>query len=59
MSVAELREKVGKVGSVHVGAIEEYEELNQRHLFLTQQKEDLEKYLEDNGGSEMPLTLPF
>lgn len=47
LAVVALRETVEKIGSVHVGAIEEYEELNRRYEFLTHQKEDLEKSLAD------------
>lgn len=36
-----LRTRLQKMGSVHLGAIEEYDEVNQRYLFLSQQKDDL------------------
>ena len=36
-----LRVQLNKIGSVHLGAIEEYDEVNSRYLFLSQQKEDL------------------
>jgi chromosome segregation protein len=37
----ELREKIDDLGPVHVGAIDEYNELNQRYEFLTTQERDL------------------
>ena len=36
-----LRTQLNKMGTVHLGAIEEYDEVNSRYLFLSQQKEDL------------------
>ena len=45
--VLELRERLEKIGSVHVGAIEEYDELRSRYDFLSKQKEDLEKSVDD------------
>lgn len=44
--IQELRDKVEKLGSVHVGAIEEYDELKERYEFLTKQREDLVQSLE-------------
>lgn len=44
--IQELRDKVEKLGSVHVGAIEEYDELKERYEFLTKQREDLVASLE-------------
>ena len=44
-NVAELKERIAKLGEVNVTAIEEYAEVKQRHDFLAQQKEDLEKTL--------------
>jgi len=41
--MAELKEKIEKMGPVSLGSIEEYEELKTRYDFLSQQKEDLEK----------------
>lgn len=46
-AIAELKDKLERLGSVHVGALEEYEELKQRHEFLAKQEVDLEKSLED------------
>ncbi len=45
-AVAELRDKLEKIGSVHVGAIEEYDELKQRYEFLSKQQQDLVTSLE-------------
>ncbi|MDD5262454.1 MAG: AAA family ATPase [Methylacidiphilales bacterium] len=39
--VAELREKLDRMGPVNVEAITEYEELEQRHKFLQTQEQDL------------------
>ena len=36
-----FRVQLNKMGSVHLGAIEEYDEVNSRYLFLSQQKDDL------------------
>lgn len=42
----ELRAKLEKMGPVNMGAIEEYEELQQRFEFLNQQYQDLEQSLD-------------
>jgi chromosome segregation protein len=42
-----LREKLGRIGEVNTGAIEELQELEQRAQFLRTQKEDLERSLAD------------
>jgi chromosome segregation protein len=39
--IAELREKIARIGEVNLSAIEEYDELEQRYSFLNQQHEDL------------------
>ena len=44
--VTELKDQVEKLGSVHVGAVEEYEELKNRYEFLTQQQTDLTQSLD-------------
>ncbi|MDP2599879.1 MAG: chromosome segregation protein SMC [Deltaproteobacteria bacterium] len=44
--VNDLRDKLDKLGSVHVGAIEEYDELKRRHEFLSKQQADLVASLE-------------
>ncbi|OGQ45754.1 MAG: chromosome segregation protein SMC [Deltaproteobacteria bacterium RIFCSPLOWO2_02_FULL_46_8] len=44
--INDLRDRLEKLGSVHVGAIEEYDELKNRHEFLSKQQEDLVKSLE-------------
>ena len=41
--VMSLKKELNKLGNVNVGAIDEYERLNTRYTFLTNQKEDLEK----------------
>lgn len=45
-AVNDLRDKLDKLGSVHVGAIEEYDELKTRHEFLSKQQADLVASLE-------------
>lgn len=45
--VAELKEKIAKLGSVNVDAIAEFAELSQRHAFLLQQNNDLTQSLDD------------
>lgn len=42
----ELRQKLEKIGSVNLGAIEEYEELQERYEFLNGQYQDLESSLD-------------
>ncbi len=44
--LAELKDKLSKLGEVNVGAIHEYEELKKRHDFLNAQSEDLKTSLE-------------
>ena len=41
-----LREKIAQMGEVNPGAVEEFEELNERHEFLSSQKADLEASIE-------------
>jgi chromosome segregation protein len=43
----ELRQKLERMGDVNLTAIEEYEELNQRHTFLTNQEADLIQALDN------------
>lgn len=40
---AQLKKELSKLGSVHVGAIEQYEELKGRYTFLKQQEDDLKQ----------------
>ncbi len=42
-----LRERVSAMGDVNVGALAEIAELEERHAFLQQQRDDLERALED------------
>lgn len=44
--IVELREKISKMGEVNPGAVEEFEELNERHEFLTTQQQDLDSSIE-------------
>jgi chromosome segregation protein len=41
-----IRESLESLGPVHLGAIEEYEEVSERHRFLDEQKQDLELSIE-------------
>ena len=45
--LARYRTKIARIGDVHLGAIKEYQQLKERHEFLSAQKEDLEKAIED------------
>ncbi len=45
--LSRYRTKVARIGDVHLGAIKEYQQLKERHEFLSAQKEDLEKAIED------------
>ncbi|MBE5802110.1 MAG: chromosome segregation protein SMC [Clostridiales bacterium] len=42
-----IRERIRAMGSVNVGAIEEYAQMNQRYTQLTEQRNDLEKAKKD------------
>jgi chromosome segregation protein len=42
-----LREKISTIGDVNLAAINEYEQLKSRHDFLCEQREDLQKAIED------------
>ncbi len=44
--LAELKDKLSKMGEVNVGAIHEYEDLKKRHDFLNSQSQDLKSSLE-------------
>jgi chromosome segregation protein len=43
----EYREKLQTMGEVNLGSLEEHRELSERHAFLTSQKDDLERSLDD------------
>ena len=45
--VERLRSKISGIGDVNLGAIKEYEELNERFEFLSAQRDDLLKAIED------------
>lgn len=40
-AVATLKDNINRLGTVNLGAIEEYERVSERYTFLTEQKEDL------------------
>jgi chromosome segregation protein len=42
-----LRIKIARIGDVNLGAIKEYQQLQERHAFLQTQKADLEKAIDD------------
>src|SRR5690625_3308011 len=41
IQLANLKKEIGALGTVNLGAIEEYKRLSERYSFLTEQKEDL------------------
>ncbi len=41
--ITELKREISRLGSVNVGAIEEYERVSERYEFLTSQRDDVEK----------------
>ncbi|MDD3165579.1 MAG: chromosome segregation protein SMC [Oscillospiraceae bacterium] len=45
--IAELRRKIAKLGSPNIGAIEEFERVNERYLYLTGQRDDITKSKKD------------
>ncbi|MFH1016984.1 MAG: chromosome segregation protein SMC, partial [Pseudomonadota bacterium] len=55
--LTDLRERMSKIGDVHLGAIEELHELEERHTFLSQQKDDLEKSLEALSSAIRKINL--
>jgi len=52
----EIRARIARLGDVNPGAMVEYEEVRQRHDFLTQQRSDLEQSLEDLRQTIAKLT---
>ena len=52
--IAELKRSISALGSVNLGAVEEYERVNERYTYLTDQRDDVErakKELQDVIGS--------
>jgi chromosome segregation protein len=45
--LARLREKISRIGDVNLAAINEYEQLKSRHDFLCEQREDLQRAIDD------------
>jgi chromosome segregation protein len=52
----EIRVRIARLGDVNPGALAEYDEVRQRHEFLTQQRSDLERSLEDLRQTIAKLT---
>jgi chromosome segregation protein len=52
----EVRARIARLGDVNPGAMAEYDEVRQRHEFLTQQRADLERSLEDLRQTIAKLT---
>ncbi|MDO5547673.1 MAG: chromosome segregation protein SMC [Eubacteriales bacterium] len=52
-----LRSEIRKLGPVNIGAIEEYDKLAERLVFLTEQKDDLEKAEGELRGIIAELTV--
>jgi chromosome segregation protein len=52
----EIRVRIARLGDVNPGAMAEYEDVRQRHEFLTQQRRDLEQSLEDLRQTIAKLT---
>jgi len=52
----EIRARIVRLGDLNPGAMAEYEEVRERHQFLTQQRTDLEKSLEDLRQTIAKLT---
>ena len=47
LQLQQLRRSIERLGAVHVGVLEEYEEQKERHDFLAQQRDDLTAAAED------------
>ena len=41
--IAELRRQISRLGTPNLGAIEEYERVNERYTYLTDQRDDIKK----------------
>ena len=52
----DVRARIARLGDVNPAAMNEYEEVRQRHAFLTQQRSDLEQSLEDLRQTIAKLT---
>ena len=48
--VAELKREIGSLGNVNVGAIEEFERVNTRYTYLTEQRDDVQRSKEELLG---------
>ena len=48
--ISELKREIGGLGSVNIGAIEEFDRVNTRYIYLTTQRDDVEKAKEELLG---------
>lgn len=48
--IGELKREINGLGTINVGAIEEYDRVNGRYTYLTEQRDDVEKAKEDLNG---------
>ena len=48
--IGELKRDIGALGSINIGAIEEFDRVNTRYTYLTEQRDDVEKAKEELNG---------
>ena len=48
--IGELKRDIGSLGAINIGAIEEFDRVNTRYTYLTDQRNDVEKAKEELGG---------
>ena len=54
--IGELKREIGALGSVNVGAIEEFERVNTRYTYFTEQRDDVEKAKNELQGIVEEIT---
>ena len=54
--ISELRREISSLGTPNIGAIEEYERVNSRYEFLTEQRDDVEKAKSELNGIITDIT---
>jgi len=54
--IAELNRSISALGSVNVGAIEEYQRVNERYTYLTDQRDDVQRAKKDLEGIIAAIT---